>query len=95
MSIDDLLPCLRPLDIKRAEHNGSAVFYLRDPLDLREGVVLVSVELGPLLLQFDGTRTSRQARAELLLRYGLPLPDETISHVARVLSDACLLADEM
>src|SRR5688572_10225525 len=68
------LPPLRPLDIKRITHQGREFFMLRDPLKLAgEDALLVPVELGPLLVLLDGTRTAAGIARELPARYGVTL----------------------
>ena len=95
MNDTQLLPALRPLDIKRVVQDGREWFFLRDPLELSDQQLLTPVEVGPLLMAFDGRHTVEAAVRESASRYGVTVRGDQVTAFAETLSAACLLEDEV
>jgi len=87
-------PKLRPIDARPFVQYGQPQLYLRDPLQLSDKVVVLPRHLGPLLMLCDGTRDAQTMRADLLLRFGLPVSADTVTHVLGALDEALLLDNE-
>jgi hypothetical protein len=91
MSASSTHPRLRPLDIRPVTHSGRPMLYLRDPLGLSEGQVLVPQALGPALSLCDGARDLAAIQAELLARFGLRVSVEVLRQLVAALDQGCLL----
>ncbi len=85
-------PRLRPLDIRPIIHQGQPMYLLNDPLRLADGTLLLSRQVGPLLMLCDGSRDSARLRRDLARQYGLRIDDATLEDVLESL-DATLLLD--
>jgi AmmeMemoRadiSam system protein B len=85
-------PRLRTVDIRPTQHNGQPCYVLRDPLQLAEGALIVSQQLGPLLVLCDGQHDRDALREQLERRYGLQIGAEMLADVLEAL-DAALLLD--
>ncbi len=90
----DPLPKLRPVDVRPHQVQGLPCLLLRDPLQLSDKTVLVPQILAAVLAFCDGTRTAQQVATAFSLRYGIPMPLETVERLLSALDEACLLDNE-
>lgn len=90
MSAEDC-PRLRTVDIRPTQHNGQPCYMLRDPLQIAEGALIVSQQLGPLLVLCDGQHDRAALREQLERRYGLQIDEDTLADVLETLDTALLL----
>ncbi|HEU4327463.1 MAG TPA: AmmeMemoRadiSam system protein B [Roseiflexaceae bacterium] len=91
VATDSARPRLRAVDVRQTQHNGQPCLVLRDPLQLAEGALIVSQQVGPLLALCDGTRDRAELRAELRQRYGLLIDADLLDGLLRALDEALLL----
>lgn len=91
MVITDARPRLRAVDVRQTQHNGQPCLVLRDPLQLAEGALIVSQQVGPVLALCDGTRDRAELRAALRQRYGLSIDTDLLDDLLHALDEALLL----
>ena len=72
-------------------HMGQRFLYLRDPLEMASGQVMVPESVVPLLTFLDGTRTLEEIRSALALRAGLTLADMDLRYLIGQLDKALLI----
>ncbi|GAB4209430.1 MAG: hypothetical protein OHK0022_40480 [Roseiflexaceae bacterium] len=94
MVATDARPRLRAVDVRQTQHNGQPCLVLRDPLQLAEGALIVSQQVGPLLALCDGTRDHKELRTVLAQRYGLLIDDDLLGDLLRALDEALLLDND-
>ena len=70
---------------------GQRFLYLRDPLEMAGGQVMVSEFVAPLLMFLDGSRTLDEIRSALALRVGLSLTDMDLRSLIGQLDKALLI----
>ena len=85
-------PKLRPVEPHWVEYQGKPHVYLKDPLVLAEGIVLVPQAMAPLLALCDGTRDVTALQSGFMLHTGAYLPLSEIQDLVAEL-DAALLLD--
>ncbi len=88
---DPQFPLLRPVDVRRIEHEGAPYFMLRDPLHLAEAQLFIPQHFGPALTLFDGTMEPRAIAAKVRAQYGLPLHTSHVRELVDALDEAYLL----
>lgn len=82
---------LRPVEPRPLVHQGQAVFYLRDPLELSPHLGLVPQYFGPVLAVCDGKHTVAEIQ-QIIVRYtGLFIPQSTIEQLLAQLDRLYLL----
>ena len=84
-------PKLRPIESRWVEYQGQPCLYLKDPLGLGKGNILVPRAVAPLLALCDGTRDPEALRAAFLLHTGAALTTSQIQNLLTQLDDALLL----
>jgi hypothetical protein len=87
-------PKLRPIEVRPHAHNGQTYFMLRDPLELRDGSLLLPQPFAAALSLFDGTRTVEEIAAVFALRFGVPLEPALVEQLVEAVDEACLLENE-
>ncbi len=88
---EPLLPRLRPVDVRRIEHNGAPYFLLRDPLQLCDEQLLIPQHFGPALALFDGAQPLDAIAAAVRSRYGMPLRTAHLRELVVALDEAFML----
>jgi MEMO1 family protein len=86
---DDEIITLRPIEIRRIEHQGPA-FLLRDPLQLSDEYVIVPHELAPLLSLFDGTSSYGELRHQISEQIGVQSGPALLDQILGALDQALL-----
>ncbi|MCS7061217.1 MAG: AmmeMemoRadiSam system protein B [Anaerolineae bacterium] len=88
------LPRLRPIDLRAVHHEGELRYWLRDPLQLCEDVLIVPPILAAALAFCDGTRDAEGICAAFALQYGQRLPVRVVQQMLQALDQALLLDNE-
>ena len=85
-------PKLRAVDIVPVQFNGRPHLLLRDPLQLTDRMLVVSMQAGLLLALLDGTRTLREIQVDLMRLTGELVISDQIEGLLRQL-DECLFLE--
>jgi AmmeMemoRadiSam system protein B len=86
---DDEIITLRPIEIRRIDHQGPA-FLLRDPLQLSDEYVIVPHELAPLLSLFDGAYSYGELRRQIGEQIGAQSGPALLDQILEALDQALL-----
>jgi hypothetical protein len=87
-------PKLRAIDIVPVQFNGRPHLLLRDPLQLTDKMLVVSVQAGLLLALLDGTRTLREIQVDLMRLTGEFVMSDQIEGLLRQLDECLFLENE-
>jgi len=87
-------PRLRSIQTFPMMHHGQPALWLRDPLHLSEGAVVIPQQLAPMLPLLDGTRDVSELRASLIVRCGIRLSLGELEQIVAQLDQALLLHSE-
>ncbi|MFA0784608.1 AmmeMemoRadiSam system protein B [Fervidibacter sacchari] len=87
-------PKLRAIDIVPVQFNGRPHLLLRDPLQLTDKMLVVSVQAGLLLALLDGTRTLREIQVDLMRLTGEFVMSDHIEGLLRQLDECLFLENE-
>ena len=87
-------PKLRAIDIVPVQLNGRPHLLLRDPLQLTDKMLVVSVQAGLLLALLDGTRTLREIQVDLMRLTGELVMSDQIEGLLRQLDECLFLENE-
>lgn len=88
------IPKLRPLDVKPVEREGQLYLLFRDPLNLRDKVVMIPQAIGAVVAFFDGRRDAEAVSAAIAVRSGVRISPTVISSIAEAFSENLMLDDE-
>jgi predicted class III extradiol MEMO1 family dioxygenase len=87
-------PKLRALDVQLVTQDGRPSLYLRDPLELSEASIVVPREYGLILQFIDGTHTSSEISAAVMVRHGVRVDVDVVDHLVDALDEVLLLDNE-
>jgi len=87
-------PKLRTIDIVPVQFNGRPHLLLRDPLQLTDKMLVVSVQAGLLLALLDGTRTLREIQVDLMRLTGELVMSDQIEGLLKQLDECLFLENE-
>ena len=87
-------PKLRAIDIVPVQFNGRPHLLLRDPLQLTDKMLVVSVQAGLLLALLDGTRTLREIQVDLMRLTGEFVMSDQIEGLLSQLDECLFLENE-
>jgi len=83
-------PKLRPMSLRRVDHDGQVLVALEDPLGVAPGPVLVPMDgFHWVIRHFDGTRALTEIQADVLRQTGQMIPsadlDSLVAHLDRAM----------
>ncbi|MCB9135986.1 MAG: AmmeMemoRadiSam system protein B [Anaerolineales bacterium] len=84
-------PKLRPIQPEPIFYQGQHYFLLRDPLRLKENVMLLPDALLPLLFLCDGTRDEETILLQIKDHFEIELGVEVLDHFLNAFDEMCLL----
>lgn len=87
-------PKLRPLQPEPIFYQGHHYFLLRDPLRLKENLMLLPDALLPLLFLCDGTRDKETILDQIKTHFEIHLRAEVLDHFLNAFDEMCLLENE-
>ena len=90
-STNHQFPKLRPIRPEPIVYQGQHYFILRDPLRLKENVMLLPDPLLPLLLLCDGTRDKDTILHLFKTYFEIPLAADVLDHFLNAFDEMCLL----
>ncbi len=84
-------PKLRAVEPMWVEHMGQRFLYLRDPMRMTEGAIMLPEPVAPLLMFLDGRRDLQEIRAALGSRPGLSITDSELRSLIGHLDAALMI----
>jgi hypothetical protein len=87
-------PKLRYIEVIPAEADGERIICLRDPQNLSDNILAVSIETLRILSLFDGTKTVRDIQSLVMERFGELVISDDIENLIRQLDEALFLDSE-
>lgn len=87
-------PKLRYLEVIPAEVEGEKIICLRDPQNLSDNILAVSIETLKILSLFDGTKTVRDIQSLVMERFGELVLSDEIENLIKQLDEALFLDSE-
>lgn len=84
-------PKLRPIQPEPYFHQGQHYFLLRDPLRLKENILLLPDVLLPLLFLCDGTRDKKTILHQISAHFEINLGEDVLDHFLNAFDEMCLL----
>jgi MEMO1 family protein len=91
ITVDHTLPKLRPVQPESIVYQGRHFFLLRDPLRLKDGVMLLPDLLLPLLLLCDGTRDKETILQIFKYHFNIPISLDVLDNFLEAFDEMCLL----
>ena len=87
-------PKMRYVEVIPAEVEGERIICLRDPQNLSDNILAVSIETLRILSLFDGTKTVRDIQSLVMERFGELVLSDEIENLIKQLDEALFLESE-